>query len=61
MADMVVLARCRVCRTKVEIGPEMEKHLYAHYNYCEYGHYEEFEVGDPRWPKCMNEMYGGTE
>lgn len=61
MANMIVLARCRVCRTKIPIGDEMENHLYSHYNYCEHGHYEEFDFGDPNWPKCKDEMYGGTE
>ena len=49
-----VLQRCRVCREKIEIS-EMESHLYSHYNYCKYGHYEEFELDDPRWPECMAE------
>ena len=53
--DVVVLARCRVCRSKQRLGEEMEQHLYSHYNYCEYGHYEQFEIGDPDWPRCKNE------
>lgn len=31
------------------------KELYEKYNYCKYGHYEEFDVGDSRWPECMAE------
>ena len=27
------------------------------WNYCELGHYEEFEVNDPTWPKCMNRTF----
>ncbi len=52
--DITVLRRCTICRDKWPIE-DIEKHMYAHYNYCKYGHYEEFEVGDPRWPECMNE------
>ena len=50
-----ILKKCPICFRRVSIGWDYERHQYAHYNYCEYGHYEEFEVGDPRWPKCKNE------
>lgn len=48
------LNRCPVCFVDYELT-EFDKHLYSHYNYCEYGHYEEFDLYDPRWPKCKNE------
>ena len=54
---MIVLQRCRICNDKFEVGNEMDMHMFDHYNYCKYGHYEEFDVGDPRWPECMAERH----
>ena len=51
---VIFTQRCRVCRNKIELD-KMEQHLYEHYNYCMYGHYEEFELYDGSWPKCKNE------
>lgn len=51
-----VFQKCRVCRNRIPIA-EMKLHLYSHYNYCEYGHYEEFDLDDDSWPKCKNENY----
>lgn len=56
IGDMVIYQRCRVCREKFTLL-EMESHVYTHYNYCKYGHYEEFDIGDPRWPECMAERH----
>jgi hypothetical protein len=53
--DLLVMQKCRVCRERVAIGIMMDQHLYEHYNYCKYGHYEEFDLDDPNWPKCKNE------
>ncbi len=54
---MMVMQKCPICRQNVEIGAEWEKHEYNHYNYCKYGHYEEFDLGDARWPECMAERH----
>ena len=55
ITNMDVMQKCPICRNRVKIGNEWEMHMYDHYNYCKYGHYEEHEVGDSRWPECMNE------
>lgn len=58
MNDLIILQRCRVCREQFELNTiEYDHHLYTHYNYCKHGHYEEFDIGDPRWPECMAERH----
>lgn len=51
-----IMKRCPIegCYQRVAVQ-DMESHLYGHYNFCKYGHYEEFELFDPNWPKCKNE------
>lgn len=53
---MKFFQECRVCRKKMLLE-DMRAHSYEHYNYCKYGHYEEFDIGDPRWPECMAERH----
>jgi hypothetical protein len=59
---MNITQRCPIagCFVRVSLSA-FDKHMLNHYNYCEYGHYEEFDLDDPTWPKCKNEWSKNDE